>query len=418
MSKHFAACGRIVALGSVGLLATTSLFAQSEDNPVRQLSEPFGEITAIISSTIFNAPGDNATEALNMSRGSLVVPSVHPGTYIQQLAAYTRATEEKKSGPKPDDAVVEKLMCNSKALDEEQIQKLGFPTRDLEVAMAFTFLRNYEVGTGSRLPDQVRRAVMGTVAMNLSRYWTANFAKLPDSTKEMLYEFALFTGGWDTIVPHYQAEGNKTELANTHSDAALFFQILAGVPANSIAISPSGQMSFSQKLALGGRDGELDAVYVHSVWTTGPGGFIIAVWKPFLIFKDGAVYDNPEVSTDWFDRSQSEKQEPQHWRTIHWNSPKTATIMYRAAIDKSGNREAKFNNISRLIPSPKGLRLEGTFSWMTGSGNLLMGGNLVVASTTSYTFSPDGRFYRGGFAGGFVQESVSQCSRFGASASI
>ncbi|SMB86419.1 hypothetical protein [Deinococcus hopiensis] len=156
------------------------------------------------------------------------------------------------------------------------------------------------------------------------------------------------------------------------------------------------------------KDSQIQGVYSELSYSTGVGGMMITTYPASLFLKDGTVYNDPYWAPNSFNYKLSRELEPQKWGKwtkqgknflIKWGDGSTDT----------------FEVQETLKPAPAGLKLSGTYSSISGGGNTALGGDVVVAVTNAYTFTPQGTFKGGRSASGSTSNvtTLSQSSTSG-----
>jgi hypothetical protein len=145
--------------------------------------------------------------------------------------------------------------------------------------------------------------------------------------------------------------------------------------------------------------GDLEGVYLRRVTTTGYGGMIIFAFEPFLHYADGSVFVEPVSAIESIDRSRSRSSAPHAWGEVVSKSGATWRVRMAAVQRPRDKLDREFVGVYRLTPARSGQALDGDFRSIGGTGSLATGGSAAVVVEESWSFRPDGRFARGGFAG-------------------
>ncbi len=152
------------------------------------------------------------------------------------------------------------------------------------------------------------------------------------------------------------------------------------------------------------KDSQVLAVYAQQTTGVGVGGMMIMEFTPYLFLKDGSVYSDPYLAPDSFNAALSRDLEPQKWG--HW------TRQGKAFQIKWGDGESEaFTPQLTVTPAKVGQRLSGAFNHLGGGGNTALGGDVMVASSSTYTFTPDGRFKGGSSASATTSNVTAGSSR-------
>ena len=138
------------------------------------------------------------------------------------------------------------------------------------------------------------------------------------------------------------------------------------------------------------KDSEILGAYLEQSTGIGVGGMVLTTYPVSLFLKDGTVYNDPYWAPASFNDKLSRQLEPQKWGkwtrqgndfVIRWGDGETQTFEVEGAPK----------------PLPAGTRLSGAFQTISGGGNTALGGDVMVAGGSTYTFRPDGTFSGGTF---------------------
>ncbi|ULH17007.1 hypothetical protein MF271_17665 (plasmid) [Deinococcus sp. KNUC1210] len=139
------------------------------------------------------------------------------------------------------------------------------------------------------------------------------------------------------------------------------------------------------------KDTQILGVYAQQTTGIGVGGMMIQEFDPYLFLKDGTVYNDPYLAPNSFDVKRSRDLEPQKWG--RWvRQGKNFQITWG-----DGDRET-FEPQLTGTAAKSGQRLSGSYNHLGGGGNTAMGGDVMVAASSTYTFGSDGRFTGGSSA--------------------
>lgn len=141
------------------------------------------------------------------------------------------------------------------------------------------------------------------------------------------------------------------------------------------------------------KDSQIEGVYSELSYSTGVGGMMITTYPASLFLKDGTVYNDPYWAPNSFNYKLSRELEPQKWGK--WTR-QGKNFLIRWGDGSSETFEVQ----ETLKPAPAGLKLSGTYSSVSGGGNTALGGDVMVAVTNDYTFTPQGAFKGGRSASG------------------
>jgi hypothetical protein len=137
----------------------------------------------------------------------------------------------------------------------------------------------------------------------------------------------------------------------------------------------------------------LDKVIIAEEYTLGLGGMMIVEFRPYLLFKDGAIMRSPRESPADLDTGRSRADQPKSWGR------------YRIVGGKIQAQwgDGKSQSISKwwaARPAKSGARLSGLYRSTSGGGNTALGGGAMVVSGSRIQFNADGSFSDEAFGGG------------------
>lgn len=144
---------------------------------------------------------------------------------------------------------------------------------------------------------------------------------------------------------------------------------------------------------------QVEGVYLRRVTTTGYGGMIVLAYRPFLHYADGSVFIDPSLAVAGFDPAASRATAPHDWGHVVTRAGTTWQVRMLSTQRARDGLEREFVGVYRLTPARAGQSLSGEYRSLGGTGNLAVGGDAAVVVEDRWTFLPDGRFIRGGFAG-------------------
>jgi hypothetical protein len=163
------------------------------------------------------------------------------------------------------------------------------------------------------------------------------------------------------------------------------------------AASSSGTPAWVTAPGKGLRRDQLDGVYLQLHTAFGVGGLMIQVYTPYLFLKDGWVYTRPVVAVSDFDASTSKRLEPDRWG--RWQRT-GGSVLIRWNKEPNKTHTFKQKEFIPALPAKPGLKLEGHYESISGSGNTMQGGGTTIISGRDLYFSGDGRFSSEAATGG------------------
>jgi hypothetical protein len=143
---------------------------------------------------------------------------------------------------------------------------------------------------------------------------------------------------------------------------------------------------------------------LHLEYRYGFGGFVEVVYKPYLLFKDGSIYENLDTSLDKLDLAKSKQQETEHWGT--WKKEGDDLVI---TWNQEDPEKWKKETIFEAKPAVAGEKINGKFRSLTGRGNLALGGDVLVFTTTTIAMD-DNKFTFETTSGGSTSSVTSYTS--------
>jgi hypothetical protein len=135
----------------------------------------------------------------------------------------------------------------------------------------------------------------------------------------------------------------------------------------------------------------IHAVIMHLEYEAGMGGAIYPVYNPYILFKDGSIYQDPVTSPADMDMTNSKQTEPKKWGTWTMSSDKLI-IYWPLEKPKYQNSTWEKSSYKNVLPAKKGETLQGSFKTLAGGGNTALGGDVLVVAAANITFNQEGKF--------------------------
>jgi hypothetical protein len=143
----------------------------------------------------------------------------------------------------------------------------------------------------------------------------------------------------------------------------------------------------------------VEGVYLRRIVSTGYGGMMVFAYEPFLAYIDGSVFLEPSMAPETVDRARSRAAIPYAWGEVVRRTGNSWQLRMLGTRRAGDALERELKGVYRLTPGLAGQSLAGDFRSLGGTGNLATGGSAAVVVEDRWSFLPDGRFARGGFAG-------------------
>jgi hypothetical protein len=140
---------------------------------------------------------------------------------------------------------------------------------------------------------------------------------------------------------------------------------------------------------------DISSVIMHLEYESGVGGGIYPVYNPYILFKDGSIYSEPNT----LDLAASRRNDPKKWGVWKMEGG-LLKITWNAKPAKDKFSEWKKDSYKNVSPAKKGETLSGSFKTMSGGGNTAMGGDVMIVISDTITFNPQGQFTLAKVSGG------------------
>jgi hypothetical protein len=155
---------------------------------------------------------------------------------------------------------------------------------------------------------------------------------------------------------------------------------------------------------------EIKGVLLHSETRLGVGGMLIFVYFPYLLLKNGSLYEHLTVSPADINEAQSRQSEPTKWGT--WKLDGKALIVTHRNKDGSMTKPNRWTGWSWASPAKPNEKLNRTYGSISGGGNTAMGGGSMVVSSKYITFNSQGQFTYESVGGGSYNGSTGSVSAY------
>ncbi len=213
----------------------------------------------------------------------------------------------------------------------------------------------------------------------------------------------------------YISDNNNIRFAKMHSSderyfltnfkiAATHFVNLAKKDSGGLPDKPINQPQNNQTNTA---DASFDSSDIHSFiihleYEYGLGGAVYPVYNPYILFKDGTIYDQPNS----LNLAASRRNEPKKWGVWKTESG-LLKITWNAKPAKYKFSEWKKDSYKNVSPAKKGETISGSFKTMSGGGNTALGGDVMIVSSNTITFNDQGQFTLAKVSGGSTSNITS-----------
>jgi hypothetical protein len=140
---------------------------------------------------------------------------------------------------------------------------------------------------------------------------------------------------------------------------------------------------------------DIHLVIIHLEYEYGLGGAIYPVYNPYILFKDGTIYDEPNT----LDLAASKRNDPKKWGVWKMEGG-LLKITWEAKPAKNKYSEWKKDSYQAAAIAKKGETISGSFKTMSGGGNTALGGDVMIVVSNTITFNDQGQFTLAKVSGG------------------
>lgn len=142
---------------------------------------------------------------------------------------------------------------------------------------------------------------------------------------------------------------------------------------------------------------EIKGVVLNLEYGYGVGGMVIAEYNPYLLLKDGSLYQNSKVSPYDLNVTLSKQAEPEKWGT--WKlEGKTMVVQLQEKGAMKTKRWEK--NWYWARPAENNEKIQGAFKTIGGGGNTAFGGTTMIVIGSNIAFNNKGQFTLEKYSGG------------------
>ncbi len=147
---------------------------------------------------------------------------------------------------------------------------------------------------------------------------------------------------------------------------------------------------------------DISSVIMHLEYESGVGGAIYPVYNPYILFKDGTIYSEPNT----LDLVASRRNDPKKWGVWKLEGG-LLKITWNAKPAKYKFSEWKKDSYKNVSPAKKGETLSGSFKTISGGGNTALGGDVMIVNSNTITFNDQGQFTLAKVGGGSTSSVAS-----------
>ena len=148
--------------------------------------------------------------------------------------------------------------------------------------------------------------------------------------------------------------------------------------------------------AFAGNWSKVEEVLFRSAATFGVGGMVILEYEPMILLKGGTYYEVSDVALEDVDLTAEQSAKPKQFG--RWSQSGDDYVLTGA--DGKANRYALQDGaLFKAYPTEQPAMLAARYKRVSGGGNTALGGEVMIARSSIYTFMPDGQFQIEGSVG-------------------
>lgn len=142
---------------------------------------------------------------------------------------------------------------------------------------------------------------------------------------------------------------------------------------------------------------EIKGVVLNLEYGYGVGGMVIAEYNPYLLLKDGSIYQNSKVSPYDLNVALSKQAEPEKWGTWKLEGKTMVVQLQEKGVMKTKRWD---KNWYWARPAENNEKIQGAFKTIGGGGNTAFGGTTMIITGSNIAFNNKGQFTLEKYSGG------------------
>jgi hypothetical protein len=156
------------------------------------------------------------------------------------------------------------------------------------------------------------------------------------------------------------------------------------------AAVPAAEPAFS------GNWSNVSAVLFRGVAGIGVGGMVVMEFEPVILLKDGTYYEVGDAALEDVDLAAEQSAKPN--RFGRWSQAGDSYVLTNAD-GKAKSYALQDGALFKAYPAENAGMLSARYKRISGGGNTALGGEMMIARSSAYSFMPDGRFQIEGSVG-------------------
>src|SRR4030095_15114033 len=148
--------------------------------------------------------------------------------------------------------------------------------------------------------------------------------------------------------------------------------------------------------AFAGNWSNVSEVLFRSVAGIGVGGMVVMEFEPVILLRDGSYYEVSDAALEDVDLAAGRSAKPN--RFGRWSQSGDSYVLTNA---EGGTKSYALQDgaLFKAYPAEQPTMLSTRYERISGGGNTALGGEVMVARSNIYSFTPDGRFQLEGSVG-------------------
>jgi hypothetical protein len=141
--------------------------------------------------------------------------------------------------------------------------------------------------------------------------------------------------------------------------------------------------------AFAGNWSKVSEVLFRSVAAIGVGGMVVMEFEPVILLEDGTYYEIGDAALEDVDLAAEPSARPDQFG--RWSQSGGSYVLTNAD-GKSKSYALQDGALFKAFAAKQPAMLATRYRRISGGGNTALGGEMIIAQSSVYTFMPDGRF--------------------------
>ena len=141
--------------------------------------------------------------------------------------------------------------------------------------------------------------------------------------------------------------------------------------------------------AFAGNWSKVSEVLFRSVAAIGVGGMVVMEFEPVILLEDGTYYEVGDSALEDVDLAAEQSAKPNQFG--RWSRSGDGYVLTNAD-GKTKSYALQDGALFKAYPAEQATMLSTRYERFSGGGNTALGGEMMIARSSIYSFMPDGRF--------------------------